>query len=48
MSGHVIIKKLGIPKNFIRLFTEFEVEPAELSIITTNDQMVPRWVNVHR
>jgi hypothetical protein len=44
----VIVKKLGIPKNFIRLFTEFEVEPAELSIITTDDQMDPRWVNVHR
>jgi hypothetical protein len=38
----------GIPKNFIRFITEFEVEPAKLSIIAPDDQVVPGWVNVHR
>jgi hypothetical protein len=37
-----------IPQNFIRFFTEFEVEPAKLSIVTTDDQVIPRWMDVHR
>lgn len=37
-----------IPKNFIRLVTEFEVEPAKLPIIATDDQVIPRWMNIHR
>jgi hypothetical protein len=39
---------LDVPENFIRFFAEFEVEPAEFSIVTTHDQMVPGRVNVHR
>jgi len=37
-----------ISENFIRFITEFEVEPAKLSVVATDDQMVPRWMNVHR
>lgn len=42
------IHALGIPENFIRFITEFEVEPAKLSVVATDDQVVPRWMNVHR
>jgi len=44
----IIIHALGIPENFIRFITEFEVEPAKLSVVATDDQVVPRWMNVHR
>jgi hypothetical protein len=44
----LVQNELSIPQNFIRLFAEFEVEPAKLSIVATDDQVIPRWVNVHR
>jgi len=37
-----------ISKNFIRFITKFEVEPAKLSVVATDDQVVPGWMNVHR
>lgn len=43
-----IKRALGIPKNFIRFITKFEVEPTKLSVVATDDQVVPRWMNVHR
>jgi hypothetical protein len=43
-----MIHALGVPKNFIRLITKFEVEPAKLSVVATDDQVVPGWMNVHR
>ena len=36
-----------IPEDFVRLFAEFEIKPAKFSIITPDDQMVPRGVNVY-
>lgn len=39
---------LGIPENFIRFITKFEVEPAKLSVVAADDQVVPGWMNVHR
>ena len=39
---------MRIPENFIRFFTEFEVKPAKLSIVTTDDQVISRWMDIHR
>lgn len=36
-----IIQVLGVPENFIRFITKFEVEPAKLSVVATDDQVVP-------
>jgi hypothetical protein len=37
-----------VPENLVRLLTEFEVKPAQLPIITADDEMVARRVDVHR
>ena len=36
-----------IPKNFVWLVAEVEIEPAELPIISADDDMVPRGMYVH-
>jgi hypothetical protein len=37
-----------IPEDLVRLLAEFEVKPAQLAIITADNEMVTRRVNVHR
>lgn len=34
-------------KDFVWFFAEFQVKPAELAIVSTNDKMIPRWMHVH-
>lgn len=37
----------NVPKNFIWLLAELEIEPTEFSIVAANDEVVPGWVDVH-
>jgi hypothetical protein len=34
-------------QNLVRLFAKLQIKPAKFSVVTPNNQMVARWVNVH-
>ena len=35
------------PHNLVRLFAQLQIEPAQLSVVSTNNDMVPRRMNIH-
>ena len=37
-----------VPEDLVRFVAQFEVEPTELPVISTNDEMLARRVHVHR
>ena len=37
-----------VPEDLVRFVAQFEVEPTELSVISTNDEVVTRWMYIHR
>lgn len=36
-----------LPENLIRLVTQFQIEPAQFPIVTSNNQVISEWMNVH-
>ena len=39
---------VNVPEDLVRFVAQFEVEPTELPVISTNDEMVARWMYIHR
>ena len=37
-----------VPEDLVRFVAQFEVEPTQLPVISTNDEVVTRWMYIHR
>lgn len=35
------------PHNFVGFVAKFQIEPTQLSVVSSNDEVVARWMNIH-
>lgn len=46
-DGHIVLSASDVLEDFIRLVTEVKIEPGEFPVVTSNYQVIPRWMYVH-
>ena len=40
--------ELDLPENLVRLVAQLQIEPAEFAVVSSDDEMVAKRVDVHR
>jgi hypothetical protein len=43
----VVTSRTNSPKNLVRLITKLQIEPAEFSVVATNDKVITGRMDIH-